>query len=184
MSEPTAKVKPAKKERKRGGCLKKVAYFFAFLFCLFVVWLACNLRPVTKPGQPLMPVSVETTRLTEPLDKNGDVDYLKAINQQYSAGVTTENNAMVKFTQALGPLNDLPELNVEFSFCTPSTSRAQTYTQGIAYRDLKSLACGYALRPSGDHLLTLAKCKNVANMDGTLTRRPVPAGYYTLLLRY
>ena len=48
-------------------------------------------------------VSRETTFITEPLRKDGTVDYLAALNQRYSQGVTPENNAAVLFLQAMGP---------------------------------------------------------------------------------
>ena len=48
-------------------------------------------------------VSQETTHLTEPLDAEGFVDYLAAVNQHASLGVTPENNAAVLLLQAVGP---------------------------------------------------------------------------------
>ena len=52
---------------------------------------------------PLITVSPETTYLTGPLREDGTVDYLQAINDRCSAGVTPENNAMVPLVQAVGP---------------------------------------------------------------------------------
>ena len=48
-------------------------------------------------------VSRETTFITGPLRKDGTVDYLAALNQRYSQGVTPDNNAAVLLFQALGP---------------------------------------------------------------------------------
>jgi hypothetical protein len=48
-------------------------------------------------------ISTETTRLTEPLDENGLVDYLTAVNERYSQNVTAETNAAVVMWQVLGP---------------------------------------------------------------------------------
>jgi hypothetical protein len=48
-------------------------------------------------------ISRETTRITEPLDDEGHVDYVAALNQRYGAGVTPENNAAVLIVEALGP---------------------------------------------------------------------------------
>jgi hypothetical protein len=47
-------------------------------------------------------ISKETTYITEPVDEQGYVDYLKAINQRQSAGVTVENNAAVAFVKSIG----------------------------------------------------------------------------------
>ena len=93
-----------KKPKKRFGCLKGILYFFLAIALLVVVWLAFNVRSVAGPGQPLVEVSPETTRITQPLDANGDVDFLEAINSRHSDGVTNENNAFVKLFEAIGPL--------------------------------------------------------------------------------
>jgi hypothetical protein len=48
-------------------------------------------------------VSAETTHALRPLDKEGNVDFLAALNERCRQGVTAENNAAVPFWQALGP---------------------------------------------------------------------------------
>ena len=48
-------------------------------------------------------LSHETTRISEPLNPDGTVNYLAALNNQYSQGVTPENNAAVLLIQAGGP---------------------------------------------------------------------------------
>ena len=48
-------------------------------------------------------ISKETTCITEPLRKDGSVDYVAALNQRFSQGVTPENNAAVLFWKAVGP---------------------------------------------------------------------------------
>ena len=107
-------VTPKKKKRRPGGCLKTISFCFLMMLGVVLVWVAFNLRFFPEPGQPVLPVSKELTVLTEPLDDNGDVDYLEALNEKYSAGVTTEGNAMVKLAEALGPRPKMPELNAEF----------------------------------------------------------------------
>jgi hypothetical protein len=52
-----------------------------------------------KP-QPWITVSRETTFITQPLDGKGYVDYLAALNQKASEGVTVDNNAAVLFVRA------------------------------------------------------------------------------------
>ena len=54
-------------------------------------------------------VSRETTYVTGPLRKDGSVDYVAALNQRASRGVTPENNAAVLFWQAVGPEEILPK---------------------------------------------------------------------------
>lgn len=54
-------------------------------------------------------ISKETTYLTEPLRKDGAVDYVAALNQRFSQGVTPENNAAALFWKVLGPKEILPQ---------------------------------------------------------------------------
>lgn len=51
-------------------------------------------------GGAKITLSVATTRILEPLDEDGYVDYLGALNRMASAGVTPENNAAVLFARA------------------------------------------------------------------------------------
>lgn len=79
--------------------LRALAMFGAIVVMFVVLYFLPDSRIVA---------SRETTYLTEPLDEEGSVDYLAAINQQAAEGVTPENNAAVLYWQALGPgpLND------------------------------------------------------------------------------
>ena len=62
-------------------------------------------QPKKKPRKRAVQVTIskETTYLTGPLRKDGSVDYLKALNQQFSKGVTPDNNAAVLYWKAMGP---------------------------------------------------------------------------------
>ena len=51
----------------------------------------------------LFSVSAETTFVTEPLLPDGYVDFASAINQQFSIGVTEDNNAVIPLMLAIGP---------------------------------------------------------------------------------
>ena len=57
----------------------------------------------SKKPAPAITISKETTRITGPLDEEGYVDYLAALNEQGSRGVTPENNAVVLLWRAMGP---------------------------------------------------------------------------------
>ncbi len=56
------------------------------------------------PAKPhvLVTISKETTYITEPLRADGYPDYVAALNQRASEGVTPENNAAVLFWKAIG----------------------------------------------------------------------------------
>ena len=67
-------------------------------------------EPKKKPKkQSAITVGKDTTRITEPLDERGYVDYVAAINRMASRKVTPKNNAVVLLWQAYGhkPLKDL-----------------------------------------------------------------------------
>ncbi len=67
------------------------------------------------PGErATITISKETTFITEPLKADGRPDYLRAINEKLSAGVTPENNGAVLFFQAIGPKDVSPELRTRF----------------------------------------------------------------------
>ena len=53
--------------------------------------------------KPAITIGVDTTRITSPLKADGSVDYLAALNQKYSAGVTRENNAAVLLFEIFNP---------------------------------------------------------------------------------
>ena len=66
-------------------------------------------KQAAKP-RPLITVSKETTYLTEPLTKDGFVDYAQTIDDDYRKGVTPENNFAVVLWQTFGP----GEIDAEF----------------------------------------------------------------------
>jgi hypothetical protein len=55
-----------------------------------------------KP-KPKFPLGKETTYITEPLDKDGYLDYEAALNDRLGKGITPEKNANVLLWKALGP---------------------------------------------------------------------------------
>ena len=64
---------------------------------------------VVHGSRPKHTISKETTYITEPLRKDGSVDYVAALNQRFSQGVTPENSAAVLFWKAVGPGEIRPE---------------------------------------------------------------------------
>jgi len=94
--------------------------------CLFLLvaafsgWMAAGLShadetpaadaPQPEAQEPAKPrvVSKETTRIVRPLRPDGYPDYIAALNEHYSRGVTPENNAEVSLRQAMGP-GEIPE---------------------------------------------------------------------------
>jgi hypothetical protein len=77
--------------------------------CIIAIALSlCNLsraqnsRPAASTqAKPRIIVGKDTTRLTGPLREDGTVDFIAAIDREYSKGVTKDNNAAVVFIQVL-----------------------------------------------------------------------------------
>jgi hypothetical protein len=74
-----------------------------------MVWKAVD-APATMPFS----VSRETTYITEPVDKDGFVDYVAALNDKLSTGVSKENNAVALLCEVFGPKPDNFPLQPEF----------------------------------------------------------------------
>src|SRR5713226_8148168 len=65
--------------------------------------LAASLVYAAWPGGSRFTVGTETTYVTGPLDKQGYVDHVTALNERLSKGITANKNANVLIWQALGP---------------------------------------------------------------------------------
>ena len=63
---------------------------------------------------PLITVSKKTTALVSPLDAEGYVDYLAALNQRVSQGVTPQNNAGVLLVRAWGAKEFEPRQRLQY----------------------------------------------------------------------
>jgi hypothetical protein len=84
--------------------------FCTALLTLALLGAACRSKtPEGEPKEqetgkkPKFTVSKETTYVTRPLDKDGYIDYVTALNERLSKGVTPANNANVLLWRALGP---------------------------------------------------------------------------------
>jgi hypothetical protein len=67
-----------------------------------------------KAKKPKFTISKETTHITEPLDKDGYIDYVAALNKRLRQGITPKNNASVLLWKALGPHPDRVKMPAEF----------------------------------------------------------------------
>ena len=81
----------------------------AFLFGRRIWWVLSGAHT-----RNLITISEETTRITGPLDPLGFVDYLEAVNQDASEGVTPENNFEVVVRQAVGTADLDPAVAAEY----------------------------------------------------------------------
>ncbi len=59
-------------------------------------------------------IAKDTTWVLGPVDKEGNIDYVGALRERYSKGITPENNAAILFWQAAGPWDIPVDRRVEF----------------------------------------------------------------------
>ena len=87
-----------------------------FGICVLVILLigGMSLGRAYKNPAGLITVSTETTYITDPLDEHGFVDYLEAINQRHSAGVTPEDNFEVVVRSVYGTASIDPGIRAEY----------------------------------------------------------------------
>ncbi|GAB4136446.1 MAG: hypothetical protein Tsb009_03500 [Planctomycetaceae bacterium] len=78
---------------------RKYLTVFVLLIAVFSVWFFV----FPLDAEPNITISKETTFLTEPVGKDGYIDYTAAVNARRSKGVTPENNAAVLLVKAIGP---------------------------------------------------------------------------------
>jgi RNA polymerase sigma factor (sigma-70 family) len=73
-----------------------------------------GLRTQQERKKPPFTLGKETTYVTGPLDKAGQVDYEAALNEKLSKAITPQNNANVLLCKALGPRPDRTAMPAEF----------------------------------------------------------------------
>ncbi|MBX3400600.1 MAG: hypothetical protein KF873_17835 [Gemmataceae bacterium] len=69
--------------------------------------------PEPKP-KPKFTLGKDTTYITEPLDKDGYIDYETALNERLRGTITPETNAVVLLMQAIGPKPEGKELHADW----------------------------------------------------------------------
>jgi hypothetical protein len=74
--------------------------WFIKCVCIFMILLCVDLTLAWWWRH--IPISYQTTRIPGPLNPDGTVDYVAALNAQYGKGVTPDNNAVVDIWQATG----------------------------------------------------------------------------------
>ncbi|HUB27882.1 MAG TPA: hypothetical protein VL992_20830 [Tepidisphaeraceae bacterium] len=79
---------------------RRIGRLAIYCVCLCLVAIAADLI-VVQIGNEIRP-GYETTRITSPILPDGSVDYLMAIENDYSSGITEENNAAPLIIRALG----------------------------------------------------------------------------------
>jgi hypothetical protein len=76
---------------------------FMLLLVVVVFWIDRTFTSGLRRSGVLVTIGKDTTYITSPLRPDGYVDYVAALNERASRGVTPENNAAVLFRQAMGP---------------------------------------------------------------------------------
>ncbi|MCI0458126.1 MAG: hypothetical protein L0Z62_14275 [Gemmataceae bacterium] len=82
---------------------------------LVLAVMACTTAvDATRSHKPRFVVGKDTTYVTRPLTKDGYVDYVTALNERLSQGVTPANNANVLLWKTFGPRPEGARLRPEF----------------------------------------------------------------------
>jgi hypothetical protein len=95
---------------------------FSAILVSYVLAMAVRAEPPVQGAKPEasakggLPITISkaTTYITEPLRPDGYPDYLAALNEEASKGVTPENNAVVVLMQAFGPAAIEPKCRDRF----------------------------------------------------------------------
>jgi hypothetical protein len=94
QSTPSATVLPPKRRRHRWLWISLTAFLLLLIAgFIYAAW----------PGRSTFTVSPETTYVTGPVDKDGYVDYVTAVNERLRGNIKPEENANVLLWQAIGP---------------------------------------------------------------------------------
>ncbi len=85
--------------------------------CAAIVLVYFTYSYATAPNEDdvLVTISKETTYITQPLNARGYPDYIEALNQELSKGVTKDNNAVVLLYQLTGPGKQSPAVAKEYA---------------------------------------------------------------------
>jgi hypothetical protein len=86
----------------RYGMRVCILLFFGVMLVLPASAHAQKQKGMDKKDKAKIAGGKETTYFTAPLNKDGTVDYLRALNERLRSGVTGDNNACVLLWQALG----------------------------------------------------------------------------------
>ena len=124
--------------------IKKLIAVRSFLWFVAFAGLIRDSR-----GQIIIRPDKQVTRILQPLDKTGHVDYVEAVNQRYSQRVTTATNWEVPLTQAFGPPDLTPQslaeywqrLGIQPITRQPDESFLSGYRTGKEYSELDNKAC-------------------------------------------
>jgi hypothetical protein len=77
----------------------------------WLLWGADARKPeADEPRGPVITPSVATTKFTAPLDAEGYVDFLAAVNRELGKGVRPEENAVIPYLKAMGPCDGNQEI--------------------------------------------------------------------------
>ena len=84
--------------------MRSRAWIVTLPACVLILAAAtCNRADGPPSRRVMVTVSKETTYITGPLRKDGYPDYVAALNERLSKGVTPENNFAGPFWKAVGP---------------------------------------------------------------------------------
>jgi hypothetical protein len=154
--------------------LRRIGLFASFLCLVAVTCARGDESPAAKAQAAKAPVAItiskETTFITEPLRKDGYVDYVAALDEKCREGVTPENNAAVLFWQAVGPAElwkESREQHFRRLGMTPLRETGDYFVNLAQY-----LAMQQGAAKQDNRKFDLERDRELRQMLGPLKRRP------------
>jgi hypothetical protein len=117
---------------------------FKTLLCLLL--LLSTALAFAQTTRPSFTISAQTTLLTGPLNPDGTINYVQAINDRLSQGITLDNNAAIPILRAVLTLTSLPSIMKKSAAVlgvTPSpdpSTTLQVFSRFVASRRGSSLS--------------------------------------------
>lgn len=144
------------------------------IFCWLATHVVTAAEKRTPPVKPVITPSPETTHITAPLDAEGYVDYLAALNLHLRRGVTAKENAAIPFLEAIG----IADKNLEVTNLIRAELGMSPWQPGMMQmfmtRDLiDERTAGFSANEDGsfsaDHQ---AETQRINEQQGRATERP------------
>lgn len=89
--------------KKKFSCAKLLLFSFLGMVAIIAVWGSINFAGSgAQEGKPAIQIDSGSTVTDWPIDENGDIDFLEAMNQLRSQGITPQENAFIPLVRAIG----------------------------------------------------------------------------------
>ncbi len=146
------------------------------LLCLFGPWMLTGVTAAERvePVKPVITPAPATTHITTPLDAEGYVDYLEALNERLGRGVSAKENAAIPLLEAIGvaernlTVTNLLRAELGMPAWTPGSMQMFSIGDLISERTAKYLDNGVVIDSAGYE----AEAKRFNDQENQAQERP------------